>query len=98
MAFPVPALQAVVLPPLVVELPEVVVGRVVVLDVVRLEVGLPVVDVLDGLADVEVDVDTAGAGVGLELHAPSPTTVARPAAAATPLHTPANQTVRIPPP
>ena len=90
-----PDSQTVPLPPLVVELPEDVVGREVVLDVVvRLEVVLPV---LDGLADVEVDVDTAGVGAGgLELHAPRPATTIRVAAAASPVHTRPSLTSRIP--
>ena len=96
MAFPVPALQAVVLPPLVVELPEDVVGREVVLDVVvRLDVEL------DGLEVELVDVETAGAGAGgLELHPASasrPTITGTVTPTARPVHTRPKPTVRMTP-
>ena len=90
--FPVPALQAEALPPLVVELPDEVVGREVVLDVVvRLDVVLDEVEVAL-VDDALVDVDTAGVGVGLELQ---PADTSNPAVTPSPPHTRPSLTSRM---
>lgn len=89
MAFPVPALHAVTDPPLVVEVPDDVFGRdVVVVD--RLDVELEVADV----EEVPLEVDTTGVG-GLELHAPSAAIAVRVAAAPSPVHTRPSPTCRM---